>query len=121
MIAQILAADIATSIQLSPLVITLLIGTVTPLLTGLIVKLQASSGVKSVVALVLVAVGAGINYVVSNNGTFDLASLLVLVFATFVAHVSTYYGVWKPIGNKDGSPTMNLTPDFGIGPKSEGV
>lgn len=121
MLSQVIPADLSSEIQLSPLVISLLIGTVTPLLTGLIVKLQASSGVKSVVALVLVAVGSGINYVVSNDGNFDLASLLVLVFTAFVAHVSTYYGVWKPIGNPAGSPTMNMTPNFGIGQKSEGA
>lgn len=109
-------------ISLSPLIVSLLIGVVTPLLTGLIVKLRASSGTKAIVGLGLVAIGAGINFVVSANGVFALDDLVILVATTFVAHVSTYYGVWKPVGSSnDGAPTMTATPEFGFGQVSSPV
>jgi uncharacterized membrane protein len=111
---------IEEQISLSPLVISLLIGAVTPLLTGLIVKLKAASGTKALVGLGLVAAGAGVNFVVAANGVFALEDLVILVAATFVTHVSTYYGVWKPVGSStEGAPTLTATPDFGFGPSVE--
>lgn len=108
-------------IELSPVVISLLAGTVTPLLTGLAVKLRASSGLKAIVGLVFVAIAAGTNFVITSNGSFKIDDLAIIVFTTFVAHVSTYYGVWKPVGSStDGSPAMTATPDFGFGSVTEG-
>lgn len=107
-------------IELSPIVISLLAGTITPLLTGLAVKLQASSGVKAIVGLAFVAIAAGTNYVITNNGSFKVDDVAVIVFTTFVAHVSTYYGVWKPVGSSNaGAPTMTATPNFGFGSATE--
>lgn len=100
---------VPSTITLEPWVVAIIIGTITPLITGLITKLSASSGLKALVNLVLVAVGTVLNLIVTNGGVFVVRDALVLFACTFVANVASYAGVWAPVGAK------NILPDKGIG------
>lgn len=102
------------SIHLEAWVVALLAGTVTPVITGLITKLQAHPGTKALIALLLTAVIAVINAIVNANGDFVLRDVVVLFVTTFVWHVATYFGVWKPVGS-GAPPGARATAEVGVG------
>lgn len=102
------------TVTLEPWVVAILAGTVTPLITGLITKLGASSAVKAITGFVLVAIAAVINTILNSNGMFVVRDVVILFATTFVMHVAMYAGVWKPLGG-DGAPTAHIKPDWGIG------
>jgi hypothetical protein len=104
----------ASTIHLSAWLVALLGGTAVPVLTGLITKLQASAGMKAVVALLLSAVVTVIAVIVQADGTFVAEDVLKLFATTFVAHATTYYGFWRPIGG-GAAPGAVATADAGIG------
>lgn len=105
--------SVAPDVSLQPWVVALLAGTVTPLLAGLVTKLSASSGVKAVAGILFTAAATAVNVIVTNNGNFNYRDVILLFFTTFVAHVSTYYGVWKPVGANNPAPTWGIgTPTY---------
>lgn len=82
-------------------VISLLIGTVLPLLVGLVTKWNADPGVRAVVLLVLSAVSSfGSSWLDAANGgaPFDAGATLLAVLATFLIGVGTHFGLWQPTG-----------------------
>jgi hypothetical protein len=101
-------------IQLEAWVVMLLSGTLTPLLTGLITKLQAHPGTKALIALLLTAISAVVNAIVLANGEFLARNMIILFVTTFVMHVATYFGVWKPVGNGV-APGARSTAEIGVG------
>lgn len=103
-----------TSIQLNAWVIALLAGTVTPLLTGIITKLEAHPGTKTLIALFLTAAAAVIAAIVNANGMFQVRDVIALFVTTFVWHVATYFGVWKPVGS-GAPPGARATAEIGVG------
>lgn len=106
-----------SQVQLDPVVMSILIGIVTPLLAGLMVKLQASSGIKAFVGVVLVAVNAVVSWVVQVDGSFHWEQFTLVTFTAFATHVFTYLGIWKPAGGGVAAPTMLKTPNVGLGSK----
>ncbi len=89
--------------------LTLLSGLAIPLITGLITKLDASTGTKSAVTLALAAVSGIASAVVQNNGLLTTDTLLSALTAWVLA-LASLYGVWSPLGTD-----ARLAPDFGIG------
>ena len=76
-------------------VVSILIGTVIPILVALVTRSTARPGVKAVVNLALSALsGFGTEYINSTNFVWQQALLTTVV--TFVVSVATYYGLWKP-------------------------
>lgn len=102
----------------APVVILLISGAVIPLVTGLIVKASASGTVKSLTTVILTIISTALTWVIEHDGGFKLSDFFVWFVMTFVAAIASYYGVWKPVGDPSGAPTMNATPNFGIGPSS---
>jgi hypothetical protein len=103
--------DSLAVISLGASVVTIAASAITPLLVGLATKLQASGGIKVLVAsLINVAVAFIAQYVVATDGTFEVEPAAVYLFIAVVTQVSTYYGVWKPTG-----ATAKLAPSSGIG------
>lgn len=85
---------VASSIS-SVQVVSLLIGTLIPIVVALVTKSTASPGTKAVVNLALSAVSAfGAEYVNSVNFVWQQA--LLTTVTTFAVSVATYYGLWKP-------------------------
>lgn len=104
-----------TVITLSPLLVSFLTGTVTPLVAGLATKAWASTTVKAVVGIITAIVGAVVAWLIDHSGGFALSDFLMYVAFVFVAHVATYYGAWKPLTPGPGAFTMTLTPKLGVG------
>lgn len=82
-------------------IISLLVGVVLPLLTGLVTKVATSPAVKAIVLLVLSGVTSVLtDFLASLNGgaAFDLGTALVAALGTFLVGTGMYFGVWKPTG-----------------------
>lgn len=103
-----------TEITLDPLVVAAIGGALIPLITGLITKYQSATGVKAITALVL-AVAVGALTAVTEDGSFTLDEVAEAALLAFGTNVTTYLGIWKPIGNTDAVPGQMLWPDRGLG------
>lgn len=79
--------------------LTLVVGTLIPLLVGLVTKEVANSGLKGVLNALLSAVAGALTVLVDNGGVLGpWQELANAGFATFITSIATYYGVWKPTG-----------------------
>ncbi|NUT90846.1 MAG: hypothetical protein HOY78_02335 [Saccharothrix sp.] len=84
-----------------PQLLSFLIGTILPLLTGLVTRWNASPGVRAVVLLALSAVTSLLTEYLAalNSGTlFDVGAALLGVLATFLVGVGSHFGFWRPTG-----------------------
>lgn len=89
--------------------VTLLSGLAIPLVTGLVTKLDASTGTKSVITILLSA-AAGIAATVVNEGGILTTDTLLNALVTWGLALGAFYGFYSPF-NTD----AKLAPDFGIG------
>lgn len=81
--------------------IAFLIGTILPLITGLVTRWNASAGVRAVVLLVLAGLTSFLTELLSSlnaNVPFDLGDTLLATLTTFLIGVGTHFGLWKPTG-----------------------
>lgn len=86
-----------TVFTLDALLVSTLLGTVLPILVGLVTKLNAASWVKGVSLLFLSAVTGLISTSTTLDGTavFSKESLILALIA-WVTAVATYFGLLKP-------------------------
>lgn len=92
----------------------LLVGTLIPILVGLITKANAPAAVKSICMIVLSAIGAAFVVSTQADGTAVFSKeTIVATLNTIVQAVATYYGVWKPSGVS--GKVINATARFGLG------
>jgi uncharacterized membrane protein YccC len=97
--------------DISAVAVTLIIGTILPVLVGLITKLDASSKLKGGILLVLNATqGLIVASRVSDGGASFTVDALVLFIAGVAVSLLSYYGFYKP-----NDVSAKLAPDFGIG------
>jgi hypothetical protein len=100
-----------TSVELSPFLVTLIIGTLLPIATGLLTKLNASDKVKGTVNLFLAAVTAIISQnLVEGGGAIFSEDTLLMGLLAFIASVAAYHGFWQNINIDE-----KLAPNTGIG------
>lgn len=79
-------------------VLSLLIGTVLPIVVAFVTKTVTSPSTKAIVLAALAAVsGYGTEYL-SGTATFDWWSALLTWLTTFIVTVAMHYGLWKPTG-----------------------
>lgn len=81
--------------------ISLLVGTLLPILVALITDRAASGAVKAVTLLALSAVSAFLSaWLVALNtaAAFDWSQTLFSVLVTFIVAVAMHFGLWKPAG-----------------------
>lgn len=79
--------------------LALVVGTILPLLTGLVTKANAAAGVKAVVLLALAAVTGFLSNLVdalNTHAAFNVGSVFLTVLATFLVGVGSYFGLLKP-------------------------
>lgn len=98
-------------IILEPWVVPLLAGTVTPVLTGIVTRFTASPATKALTGVVLAALASAlleIFKVVSSDAGFEIRDAAVMFVVVFAAHVVSYYGLWRPIGD-GGAPGARQT------------
>lgn len=108
------ASVTGTIVQLDPLVVALIGGTLIPIATGVLTKLEAASGVKAAVALVLSAAVGVAATIVAQDGSFDWKVVLISFGAAFAANLTSYLGVYRPIG-KPYPPLAGVTKGWGLG------
>lgn len=97
--------------------LTLLFGTVIPLLVGLVTSTSASSRFKAVANTVLSALAGGLAVAIAADGKVVLATVLTAMVQSFVASNASYHGLWKPTG---AAPSVaNITGDAGLGAPRE--
>lgn len=102
-----------TVVQVDTTVLAFLAGTVIPLLTALVTKMNSSSGVKAVVNLVLSMAAGGVAYLVAHDGTGSVLDLIAAMVAVYLASGVSYQNLWKPTGVT--LATGSATRDFGLG------
>lgn len=86
-------------LSLDPFTVSLIFGTLVPIIGGVILKTTSTNTVKVLVNLVLSTIASVIN-VSTTEGGFVVISEDVLksTALTFVISVATLYGVWQPTG-----------------------
>jgi hypothetical protein len=102
------------SAVIDPLFVMTITSLLLPLAVGLVTKLSASSGLKSLVLLVSNAVAALIVQATQADGSAVIEKQTFLLWAVGLAiSVATYYGVYKPTGAAD--TVQNVAPTKGLG------
>lgn len=101
-----------TTYTASPFVVSILVGIILPLLTGVITKIGAGSAVKAAANAVL-SVLTGVIANLALNPTIDFQDLAYAVTLAFVSSVATYHSLWVPIGTAQ--KVQESTANFGIG------
>lgn len=105
-------------IKLDVAFLSVIAGTVIPLLVALVTKWNASSGVKAVLNAVLaLAAGEGA-MALEHGGLVTKAAALAVAYA-WITSQSTHFGLWKPTGAS--SALNTLTPNLGFGPVKERI
>jgi hypothetical protein len=115
--ANVPGADTAAFVVSAP-VVTIILGTLIPLVTGILTKATLSPGIKGIITVVLNAVAAAVTTAVVADGSAVFSNQALLTFALgLVASTAAYYNVWNP--NKlTSNPDGKLAPNSGIGPSA---
>lgn len=90
--------------------LTLLSGLVIPLVVGLVTKLEASTGTKSVVTVVLAALAGAAQVLVAGGGVVS-GDYVIQTVITLGLALGSFYGIYSPA-----KTDARLAPGFGIGP-----
>lgn len=93
--------------------LAIVVGTVLPILVGIVTKEVASGALKSVILAFLSAVTGLVNGAINADGLFTKEAVIAAA-VTWVTAVATYYGFLKPT---DVSPKVNAKawPEKGLG------
>lgn len=88
-----------SAFSLDPFTVSLLFGTLIPIVGGVLLKNSLSGTFKAIVNLVLSALAAVINVSLTEGGGAIVSeSTLKSTGLTFLVSIATLYGVWKPTG-----------------------
>jgi hypothetical protein len=103
-----------STITIDPFAVSILVGTVLPIVVGLVTKLGASSGLKAVLLLLLSAVqGLIVSSTMGDGAAVFSTETLLIAGLGWVSAVASYYGLLTPTGI---SPAVNnKTARFGLG------
>lgn len=106
--------NITLQVSIDPILLTMLAGTVIPLVTALVTKSSLGSEYKAIISLVLSAIaGTAIQINNTTAGTFEWREALAATATTAAFSIAAYVGIWKPVTNVN----SNMAPGFGLGTK----
>lgn len=105
--------DFDTVTQLDVGLLTLVGAFLIPLLTGLITKYFASSGLKAISTLTLSAAAGLVQTAIDAGGSVVLKEWIGSAVVAWVLSLATYYGLWKPTGTAE--RVQRATANVGIG------
>lgn len=100
-------------VEVDTLTLSLIAGTIVPLLVGLVTKLHASSQVKAVVNVVLSCVTGAVAFLVTNSGKARWQELVAAALAAYVASGNSYQNLWTKVGATQA--VQRSTAEFGLG------
>lgn len=92
-----------------------IIGFFIPMLTALVTKEMAPSGLKSVVTFVLSALVGSVGYLVAADGGYDWTGFINGFLNAFIPAIAAYYGLWKATGTA--GTVAHKTATLGLGPR----
>lgn len=85
-------------IHVDAMILALVSGSVIPLVTAIVTKLEAPSGLKALVSTALAGVTALVAYLSDWNGVGTWKEAVVVGLTALIAHAGSYHGVLKPTG-----------------------
>lgn len=88
-------------------------GSILPLVTGLVTKMDSSSKVKAVVNLVLTVIAGVLAAIIQAKGSITVGQILSAIFITFTGSGASYNHFWKPTGVAQ--KVQAIAPNTGIG------
>ncbi len=91
-------ADTTTDVMVSVPWLTLLVGSLIPLLVGFILASDAAAAVKATVNLAASAVVAGLSTVIDSGGVFVALDFVNAFVAVYVVNQASHFGLWRPSG-----------------------
>lgn len=103
----------AETLALDVHVLTLLSGTIVPILVGLVTKRFVDSSVKLGLNAALSAIAGGLTVAIAAEGKVDAADWLTGMLTAFGVSMATYHGFLKP--THIASAIERIAPDFGVG------
>lgn len=84
--------------EIDATIVAILLGTIIPVLNGLVTKLTTSAGVKAILTLVLSTIAGLVTTATTDGGDAVFSGALLLnTSLSFVLAVATYAGFWKPL------------------------
>lgn len=95
-------------------ILTLLSGTILPILVGLVTTRVTSGGVKGVLLATLSAAAALVGEALTAaqaGSPYDLGRGVVMALGVWAVAVATHYGLWKPTGTADKAADTGRTAD----------
>lgn len=93
--------------------LTFIIAVGIPILTALITKSSASSGLKSIVTVTLAVIATGVQRALAANGVINARTWLTTLLVTWIIAIAIYYGLLKPTGTTQA--VADSAPTFGLG------
>jgi hypothetical protein len=107
------------ALHIPALVVSAGVGTLVPILNGLLTKVTLPSAVKGVITIILSAIVALITSATLADGTAVISWLTFLMwFLTTVGAIAAYVNIYKPLNLTSSTPNGKLAPNSGIGPDS---
>jgi hydrogenase maturation factor len=106
------ASTVEQKVHLDVGFLTVIVGTLIPIITALITKANASSAVKALTTLTLTVIAAGIQLIIEANGVVNLRTFLANFAVTYIVAVASYYGLTKHVGTP---AVAAVSPNNGIG------
>jgi hypothetical protein len=99
------SSALADGVQFDPAqVLALAIGTVLPLIAGLVTRSNATPGTRAIVLLVLSAITSFLTMwldAITTGTPMDIGAALLTVLGTFLVGVGTHFGLWNAVGAAD--------------------
>jgi hypothetical protein len=78
--------------------VSILLGTILPILVGLVTKVTTNSSVKALLLAALSAISGVGSEFLGNQQNFVWQQAVLTGIITFITAVSVHYGLWKPVG-----------------------
>lgn len=108
------SADPSPTIHVDAALLVFLAGSLMPLLTALLTKLDASSKVKAILNLVLsIAAGVLAAFIAAGDAGLSVLQMLTAGITAYLSSQVTYSGLWRPTGTTARIGTS--TSGFGLG------
>lgn len=112
MLVLLAVSTVEQKVHLDVGILTVLVGTIIPLLTALITKANASSAVKAITTLSLTVIAAAIQELIKVNGVVNLRTFLANFMVTWIVAIASYYGLTKHVGTPG---VAAVAPNNGLG------